>query len=367
MATLVGRVGLVIKGAWDSSVAYTSMDVVTYNNSTYIAKQAVPAGTLPTNTTYWELSLDASTLTAKTAISTVETTNTAVSAHTVGSYFINASGQFVKTTSAITIGDTIIVKPAVGYNCEVTTVSEVLDIVNNRTIALTSRARRNITNDLANLSQAVSEQNLEKYGYKIGDYFNGSSGYTYILADLNTFKGTSTPYCITTNHAGIVVDTHSLTKWHTESAAAVGYEGSTLHAFLTGTVLNTIKTDFVSLFGGSTGLEHLLSHSKHLANKLAAWHWVSSQYISALTCTQIDAGNQWIANQYQQGEASKSLEVFRKYKWTNLTGNENFWMRELSNNDQTGSYACRADQGGLLGGADSVTSNSTAVGLICFY
>lgn len=63
---LVGRVGLEVKGAWDSSVAYATMDVVTYNNSTYIAKQAVPAGTLPTNTTYWELSLDASLLQTKT-------------------------------------------------------------------------------------------------------------------------------------------------------------------------------------------------------------------------------------------------------------------------------------------------------------
>lgn len=65
MSVLVGRVGLVVKGAWDSSVAYAAMDVVTYNNSTYIAKQAVPAGTLPTNTTYWELSLDASLLQTK--------------------------------------------------------------------------------------------------------------------------------------------------------------------------------------------------------------------------------------------------------------------------------------------------------------
>lgn len=65
MATLIGRVGMVIKGDWDSSVAYDTLDVVTYNNNTYIAKQASPAGTLPTNTTYWQLSLDASLLANK--------------------------------------------------------------------------------------------------------------------------------------------------------------------------------------------------------------------------------------------------------------------------------------------------------------
>lgn len=65
MGTLIGRVGMVVKGAWDSSVAYDTMDVVTYSNSTYIAKQALPAGTLPTNTTYWQLALDASQLQPK--------------------------------------------------------------------------------------------------------------------------------------------------------------------------------------------------------------------------------------------------------------------------------------------------------------
>lgn len=67
MASLVGRVGLVLKGAWDSDAAYDIMDVVTYNNSVYIAKQLVPAGTLPTNTTYWEVALDAALLQTKAA------------------------------------------------------------------------------------------------------------------------------------------------------------------------------------------------------------------------------------------------------------------------------------------------------------
>ena len=150
MSTLIGRVGMVMKGAWDSSVAYDTLDGVYYtDNSTYVAKQPVPAGTLPTNTTYWQLALDASTLQPKTmsspvtiggeskttveaavgalenvkadktAISSVETTSTAVSAHAVGSYFINASGQFVKATSAIAVGDTIS-----GSNTAVSSVEE---------------------------------------------------------------------------------------------------------------------------------------------------------------------------------------------------------------------------------------------------
>lgn len=54
MATLVGKVGMVTKGAWSSSATYEILDVVSYNGGLYIAKQAVPANTAPTNTTYWQ-------------------------------------------------------------------------------------------------------------------------------------------------------------------------------------------------------------------------------------------------------------------------------------------------------------------------
>lgn len=234
-------------------------------------------------------------------------------------------------------------------------------------LSKSNRIRTNITSNLTNLPQAVLEQNLEKYGYKIGDYFTGASGYTYILADYNTFKGKSTPYCITSNHLGIVVDTHTTSQWHSGDASSVGYNGSTLHTYLKGTVMDNIKADMIALFGGSTGLEHLLSHSKLLTTALANWGWQTSQYISALTCTQIDAGSQWTANGYQEGEASKSLELFRKYKWTEIFGSEYPWLRDLSNYGTGGSCACHADRDGALYGYHSVTYSYFVFGLINFY
>lgn len=60
MATDLGKVGIVMKGTWSSSATYEVLDAVSYNNGIYIAKQAVPANTVPTNTTYWQVGLDAS-------------------------------------------------------------------------------------------------------------------------------------------------------------------------------------------------------------------------------------------------------------------------------------------------------------------
>lgn len=54
MATDIGKVGIVLKGTWSNSATYEVLDAVNYNGGTYIAKSAVPAGTLPTNTTYWQ-------------------------------------------------------------------------------------------------------------------------------------------------------------------------------------------------------------------------------------------------------------------------------------------------------------------------
>ena len=49
----LGRVGFVLKGNYDAKTAYQKLDCVKYNLNTYGAVQDVPAGTLPTNTTYW--------------------------------------------------------------------------------------------------------------------------------------------------------------------------------------------------------------------------------------------------------------------------------------------------------------------------
>lgn len=57
MATNIGKVGIVAKGVWNNSATYEVLDAVGYNGGTYIAKQNVPANTVPTNTTYWQPAL----------------------------------------------------------------------------------------------------------------------------------------------------------------------------------------------------------------------------------------------------------------------------------------------------------------------
>lgn len=45
----------IVDGEWSQSKAYEPLVVVVYNGNSYISKTYVPAGTLPTNETYWIL------------------------------------------------------------------------------------------------------------------------------------------------------------------------------------------------------------------------------------------------------------------------------------------------------------------------
>lgn len=62
-----GRVGLIPKGEFDPSVKYEKLDIVSYQNKLYIAKEKeIPIGTLPTNGKYWLLSFDIDGVAKKT-------------------------------------------------------------------------------------------------------------------------------------------------------------------------------------------------------------------------------------------------------------------------------------------------------------
>ena len=130
--------------------------------------------------------------------------------------------------------------------------------------ALLSRRTRLTDFDLAVLKQAVADQNLEKYGLKVGDQ-KTINGRTYVIAGLNPMKGTSTPYRLTQNHVGLIVIPHVTQKWNESGntytgadGRGAGYANSDLHYYLTNTLLPLVQSDL--------GSANLLAHSKLLSN-----------------------------------------------------------------------------------------------------
>ena len=51
--TVLGKVCVTPKGAWDSTNPYDILDIVTYDGGAYLSKQDVPVSTAITDTTYW--------------------------------------------------------------------------------------------------------------------------------------------------------------------------------------------------------------------------------------------------------------------------------------------------------------------------
>lgn len=225
-----------------------------------------------------------------------------------------------------------------------------------------SRTRTNITNNLSNLSQAVAEQNLEKYGYSIGDYFIGASGYEYTLADMDTYYGGYAYNAVVSrHHIGILVNTKQESKYQ-ESGNVTSYADSTLHSFLKTTVLDKVKSDFTTLFGNWNN--HLLAHNL-LNNAIGGWGtptWIESNYIETLTEVQIYGSRVFGADGYQTGIGCKKLTVFDKFRYNQILGNIWFWLRSLL----SASSACSASSlGDACGG--NVNGSGWVVALILFY
>lgn len=69
MSTSAGRVLMIPKGDYDATATYTMLDVVSYQGKSYVAKQTT-TGNAPTNTTYWQLMVDAQGHTIKDSTTT---------------------------------------------------------------------------------------------------------------------------------------------------------------------------------------------------------------------------------------------------------------------------------------------------------
>ena len=243
-------------------------------------------------------------------------------------------------------------------NTHLTSTDTNLTKLNNKT----RRTRNNITSNLGNLAKAAAEQDLEKYGYSIGDYFTGASGYTYHLADMDTYYGGyNNNAVVSTHHIGIVVDTKASSAW-LSSGTASSYSASTLHTYLKGTALTNIKNDFTTLFGSSS---HLLAHTE-LDNGPSGWGttWtgLANTQICALSEVQVYGSRIFGMDGYQSGTACRCLEIFRKFRFNEILGNKWWWLRSLSSS----SYACDAN---FSGHADNcgLSDSGGVVGLILFY
>jgi len=220
--------------------------------------------------------------------------------------------------------------------------SDTIPNVANKFAGTLNRSTRLTDFSLSTLQQAVADQNLEKYGLKVGDK-KTINGRTYVIAGLNPMKGTSTPYRLTQNHVGLIVIPHTTHAWNADGKTTAvsgghgaGYANSELHAYLQSDILPMCQNDL--------GAANLLAHSKLLSTAINAtginrygeatgcsssWAWQDNQYISALSEVQVYGGTVWSSSGFDTGEACRQLEVFQRYSHTEIFGGEYPWLRDV--------------------------------------
>ena len=236
-------------------------------------------------------------------------------------------------------------------------------VITTKLSNITRRTRRNITSDLANLVTAIAEQNLEKYGYAIGDFFVGPSGYYYHLGDMDTnYGGYINQAVVNTHHCGIVVDTKSTCQWLSEGTVT-NYSSSTLHSFLTNTALPNIKSDIATLFGDWES--HLLKRTE-IDNAVGGWgttyNGLKDCLICAMTEVQMYGSRIFGVDGYQTGTGCKALELFSRYRFNEIYDNISIWLKSIVSTAR----ACGASVSGRAYD-DSISSSIRASGLILFY
>lgn len=227
---------------------------------------------------------------------------------------------------------------------------------------LLTRRTRLTDFSLTDLQSAVADQNLEKYGLRVGDQ-KTINGHTYVIAGLNPMKGTYAPYRVNANHVGLIVIPHTTQAWNASgntytgaNGRGEGYANSDLHYYLVNNLLPLVQTDL--------GSNNLIAHSKLLGSAVkqsgynrmgdasgctSSWGWIADQYISALSEVQVYGSVVWSSSGYDTGEACCQLDVFRHYNQTDIFGGEYPWLRDVV----SASYAAIANSAGYAGNYDA--------------
>jgi len=281
----------------------------------------------------------------------VDLTNISITGSTNNTGSTIASGTFFYKDGTLVRAKTDIANNAtltLNTNYEVVTAGG-LNALNDALNAQHRRKRKSISANDLRACITNDGVDLSIKDITIGDYITINSNYKAVVADIDTFYGGYDSYAVVNSHhiAMLIVGTAgSVTqKWNSSDTTSSGYNGSALH---------TALKNLISTIEGTLGT--LISHQKLLTTATSNWAWQASQKISALTESQIYGAPIWSIDGYQQGEAWKQLEIFRKFSFNEIFGNQSVWLRSI----RSASGACHA---GSNGGA-SATGASTAVGVV---
>lgn len=108
-AVSYGHVAIVPKGTWNAETQYEICHLVEYNGSSYVAKAQPPIGTLPTDTSYWQVSAAGTKKATSDSLGTVMPDGATTEVNEEGKLTVKTAQQeavgVVKGSDDITVGE----------------------------------------------------------------------------------------------------------------------------------------------------------------------------------------------------------------------------------------------------------------------
>ena len=109
MAVNYGQVAIVPKGVWNAETQYKVNNLVEYDGSSYVAKVQPPVGTLPTDTSYWQVSAAGTKKATADSLGTVMPDGTTTEINEDGKLSAKTAQQnalgVVKGSDDVTVGE----------------------------------------------------------------------------------------------------------------------------------------------------------------------------------------------------------------------------------------------------------------------
>lgn len=108
-AVAYGHVAIVPKGIWNAETQYEVCQLVEYDGSSYVAKAQPPVGTLPTDTSYWQVSAAGTKKASSGSLGTVMPDGSTTEVNEAGKLSAKTAQQdavgVVKGSDDITVGE----------------------------------------------------------------------------------------------------------------------------------------------------------------------------------------------------------------------------------------------------------------------
>lgn len=108
-AVAYGHVAIVPKGIWNAETQYEVCQLVEYDGSSYVAKAQPPVGTLPTDTSYWQVSAAGTKKASSGSLGTVMPDGSTTEVNEAGKLSAKTAQQdavgVVKGSNDITVGE----------------------------------------------------------------------------------------------------------------------------------------------------------------------------------------------------------------------------------------------------------------------